>query len=310
MNPANALTIDHIIVPLDGSQLAEVTLEPAIALASRLRARLTLLHVLERRAPATVHNERHLTGTADAETYLQGIAARFTAAGIAAEHHTHPNPEDNVAGSIAAHARELAASLLILCTHGHGGPRQWFTGSLAQRVIRQAEVPVLLVRPLAGTPLPFSPQVVLTALDGTAAGETILPAALALAGAFDAILHLVVTVPTLSTVSGDRAATALLTPSATTATLDIEAEAAASYVERVASRLRAVDLRMQTEVARGDAVRTVVELAARETPSLLAMATHGRGGFDALWAASVGSRVIGRASGPLLLVRPARHRGT
>lgn len=310
MDPASPLTIDHIIVPLDGSRLAEVTIEPAIALVSRLRARITLLHVLERRAPATVHNERHLTGTADAETYLQGIVARFTAAGIAAEHHTHLNPEDDVAGSIAAHARELAASLLVLCTHGHGGPRQWLTGSLAQRVIRQAEVPVLLVRPQVGTTLPFSPRAVLTALDSTAAGETILPAALALAGAFDAVHHLVVTVPTVTTVSGDRAATALLAPSATTATLELEAAAAAAYVERVASRLSAAGLRTQTEVARGDPVRTVIDLAAREAPSLLAMATHGRASFDALWSASVGSRVIGRASGPLLLVRPARYHGT
>ena len=52
---------------------------------------------------------------------------------------------------------------------------------------------------------------------------------------------------------------------------------------------------------------TVAELAAREAPSLLAMATHGRGGFEALWSASVGSRVIGRVSGPLLLVRPAEN---
>lgn len=310
MDPESPLTIGHIIVPLDGSQLAEVTIQPAIALAGRLRAHITLLHVLERRAPATIHNERHLTGTADAETYLQGVAARFAAAGIAAEHHTHPNPEDDVAGSIAAHARELAASLLILCTHGHGGPRQWLTGSLAQRVIRQAEVPVLLVRPPVGTVLPFAPRSVLTALDGTMEGETILPAALALAGAFDAIHHLVVTVPTVSTVSGDRAATALLAPTATMAALELEAAAAAAYVERVASRLSASSLRTQTELARGDAVRTVVELAAREAPSLLAMATHGRGGFDALWSASVGSRVIGRASGPLLLVRPAGYHGT
>lgn len=259
MDPASPLTIDHIIVPLDGSQLAEVAIEPAIALAGRLRARITLLHVLEWRAPATVHHERHLTGTADAESYLQGIAARLTAAGIAAgiaaEHHTHPNPEDDVAASLAAHARELAASLLILCTHGHGGPRQWLTGSLAQRVIRQAEVPVLLVRPQDETALSFSPRVVLTALHRTAAGETILPAALALAGAFGARLHLVITVPTVSTVVGDRAATARLTPTTTTAALELEAARAAAYLNRVAARLSAADIQAQTEVAHGDAVR-------------------------------------------------------
>ena len=300
------LPIDHLLVPLDGSHLAEVALEPAMALATRLDAQITLLHVLERRAPATVHHERHLTNLAEAEVYLQGIAARVAVAGIAVIYHTHPNPEDDVAGSIAAHGRELTASLLVLCTHGHGGPRQWLTGSLAQRVIRQAEVPVLLVRPNAEMVVPFAPGVVLTALDGTVAGETILPTAVALASAFNAVLHLVMTVPTLGTVSGDRVATARLTPTATTAALDLEETTATEYMTRVAGRLQRTGVSIQAEVTRGDAVRTVVERAARTGPrSVVAMATHGRGGFDALWSVSVGSRVVKRVSGPLLLVCPA-----
>jgi nucleotide-binding universal stress UspA family protein len=305
MDLATPLTIDHIVVPLDGSHLAEVAIEPAIALAARLHAHVTLLHVLERGAPATVHHDRHLTNPAEAEVYLEGIATRVAAAGIIVTHHTHPNPEEDVAGSIAGHARELDAHLIVLCTHGHGGPRQWLTGSLAQRVIRHAEVPVLLVRPEGQAASPFSPRIVLTALDGTEAGEAIVPAAVTLASAFDAVLHLVITVPTLSTVSGDRVATARLTPTATTAALELEATGATDYMQRMAARLDGTGIAIQTEIVRGDAVRTMVDRVTRDPQCLLALATHGRGGFDALWSASVGSRVVNRVSGPLLLVRPA-----
>jgi nucleotide-binding universal stress UspA family protein len=307
MDPLSPLAINHIIVPLDGSRLAEVSIEPAVEVAERCHARVTLLHVLERKAPATIHHDRHLTAEAEADTYLQGVADRFSFASIPIDRHTHPNPERDVAASIATHARELHVDLIVLCTHGQGGPREWMTGSLAQRVIRQAEVPVLLVRPRAGAPAPFAPRSVLTALDGTIAGESILPAACAMARAFDAELNLVMTVPTVSTVPGDRAATALLSPMATTAELELEAASAADYLQRVTALVGATGVPARGEVMRGDAARNLVERAGRDPGCVLALATHGRGGFDTLWAASVGSRVVNRMQGPLLLVRPGHE---
>jgi nucleotide-binding universal stress UspA family protein len=73
----------HLLVPLDGSPLAEAALPAAVALGQRSSARLTLLHVLERRAPATIHGHRHLTNLAEAEAYLGEVAAGFAAAGVA-----------------------------------------------------------------------------------------------------------------------------------------------------------------------------------------------------------------------------------
>lgn len=297
-------TFAHLLVPLDGSRLAEATLPAATALAARLGARVTLLHVLERGAPATVHGERHLTSAGEAAAYLNGIASRFADAGVAVAVHAHPSPEGDVAASIAEHAAEVGADLIVLCTHGRGGPRGWLSGSLAQQVVRRAIAPVLLIRPAAdGVGAPFAPRTVVVALDGTPEGEAALPAALALARATGAALHLVVAVATLTTVGGDRAATARLTPAATTAALDLEEREAAAYLERLGAQLRVTDVRARLEVGRGDAVRTVTETAARAEAPVLALATHGRAGFDALWSGSVGSRVVSRASGPLLLVR-------
>ena len=301
-------TIKHLLVPLDGSRLAEAALPAATMLAERLGARVTLLHVMERHAPATVHGERHLTRAGEAEAYLNGVASRFADAGVPVEGHVHPNEEGDVAASVAEHAAELGADLVVLCTHGRGGPREWFFGSLAQQVVRRGIAPVLMVRPGPDGNAPrFAPRAVFVALDGTAEGELALSAALALACALGAMVRLVVVVATLATVAGDRAATARLSPAATTAALDLEQEAAQGYLERLRTRLQAAGTPVDVQVGRGDAVQVVTELATRAAGDLLAVATHGHAGFDALWSGSVGSKVVARFAGPLLLV-PARRK--
>jgi nucleotide-binding universal stress UspA family protein len=62
-------------------------------------------------------------------------------------------------------------------------------------------------------------------------------------------------------------------------------------------------VRLVPDVARGDPAQVIIERT-QARPSILALATHGRVGFDALWSGSIGSRVIARGSGPFLLVHP------
>ena len=295
--------IAHVLVPLDGSRLAEGALAPAMTLAARLGARVRLVHIVERGAPATIHGERHLTSTGEAEAYLQGVASRFADAGIPVEVHTHNSPEGDVADSIAIHARAGRADLIVLCAHGRGGLRGWLAGAIAQRVVRHGGAPVLMIRQGADPDTaPFAPRTVLVALDGTTAGEVALPAALALARATGATLHLLVVVATIDTIMGDRAATARLVPNATGAALDLESDTARGYLAGLRTRLAGGGLAVTTEVARGDAAATVLASAVRAGESVVALATHGRAGFDAFWAASVGARVVARTRGPLLLV--------
>jgi len=310
MTPLAPLPLRHLLVPLDGSALAEAALPAAAALGQRLGARLTLLHVLERGAPERVHGDRHLRQQGEAEAYLAEVGARL---GGPAAAHVHPNPEGDVAASIADHAAELGVDLILLCAHGSGGARGWLTGAMAQQVIRRAAPPVLLLRPPTaaneGDP-PFAPAAVLIALDGTPEGEAALPAALALAGAFAVPLRLLVAVATLGTLAGDRIAAATLVPGATAAALDLEAESAAAYLAALADRCRDAGFAVAAEVRRGDPARSVADAAGART--VVALATHGRAGFDALWAGSVGSRVVGRVAGrvaaPLLLVHPEPRR--
>ena len=328
--------IGSLLVPLDGSPLAEAALPAACALAASLPARLTLLHVLERAAPATVHGHPHLGDPAAAEAYLADVASRLSAecrvpsaeprggsqeavggkpthSALGTRHsalpvatHVHPNREGNVAKSIADHAAELGTDMIVLCAHGAGGARGWLAGVMAQQVIRRSAPPVLLVRPLpdGGAP-PFAPGAVLVALDGTATSAAALPPALALARAMAVPLELAAVAPTSATIDPGRAPAAIVKPAATAAALDLEAEALAAHLDRLASAARAEGIDTRARVLRGDPAPEIAAHAARLGSAVLVLATHGRGGLDAVWSGSVGSRVVARVAGPLLLVHPA-----
>lgn len=295
-----------LLVPLDGSSVAESILPAAITLAQRLPARITLLHTIERDAPEQVHGERHLTEEEESEHYLAAIAERLAAEGITVDWHVHVVPVGNVARSIATHAIVDGAELILLTTHAASDPRSWLIGAVAQGVIRYAAPPVLLLRASArNEPAPFAPEQVIVAMDRERQGEAAIPEALRLARALGIPLRLLAVVPTVDTIPGDQAAAARLIPTGAAAALNLEADETAAELNTRARRIAQAnpDVPVVVEVTRGDPAQVVLA-AARARPSILALATHGRSGLTALWSASVGSKVIARGSGPFLLVHP------
>lgn len=300
-------SFEKLLVPLDGSRLAEAVLPVVEMMAERLNATVSLLHVLEQGVPETVHGERHLASAQEADAYLKRVAERCGCRGIRVELHVHPNKERDVVDSIISHAREFGADLIILSTHGWGGMRDLLVGSIAQQVLRRGGLPVLLVKPTAqGNPPAFEGRRLLVPLDRTEAHDgAVLPVVEGVAAALGAEVRLLVAVPTLGTVPGDQAAVALLTPSAMAETLEMETEESRSYLHRISTALQEGGLSVTSEVRRGDPATLVAETAERTSPDLIIMATHGRAGMEALWSASIGSKVLGRIHQPLLLVRVA-----
>lgn len=307
------VSIRRILVPLDGSRLAEWSLPPAVSLARRLGAHLALLHVTERDAPATVHGERHLTNVGESDRYLAEVAAKCTAAGVETDTHVHPNPEGSVPQSIVAHAADLEADLVVLATHGAGGARRALFGSVAQQVLRRGNRPVLLIRPPEASAAPpiegdgWTLRRLLVPLDGEPGAEAALPFAATLARAYQAEIGLVRVVPTLATITGERASAAKLVPTAAAANLDYEETEAQRYLRTITELMRAVGIGVSWAVSRGDAAQRIVDETARSGVDLLIMASHGRTGLNAVFTGSVASKVAGRYAGPVLLVR-ARDR--
>ena len=293
----------RVLVPLDGSPIAETGLAVLAPLAERLDSTVFLLHIIERDAPEAVHGERHLRNAGEARDYLGEVAGRILPQGVTTERHVHLAPVGDVARSIVDHATELRADLIALCTHGRGALRHRLFGSIAQQVIAPGRTPVLLVPPEpAGPPTLGTLRHLLVPLDGTAEHESGLNLAIALAGLAGADLHLLAVVPTLTSIAGREAATGLLLPRATAAVLDLAQQRAKTYLDERITDLTARDLAATSEVRRGDPTRSIVEAAEASDADIIVMATHGRSGMAAFWSGSVAPRVSARARRPLLLV--------
>ena len=291
----------HLLVPLDGSPLAESVLPVTGALAQTLGSQVTLLHVVERGAPAVIHGAPHLTDAAGAEAYLGGVATRLPA-GTRVTRHVHTVQEHDLPRSIADHAAELGADLIVLCTHGRGRLRHRLLGGVAQRVAARGRGPILLVPPGKVSAPAFRCRTMLVPLDGQAAHEQGLEPAAGLARACRASLHVLAVVPTLGTLSGERAATGQILPGTTAALLELDEDRAEAYLTDVVARLAGTRLSVTAEVGRGDPTATILDAAKHIDADLIVLGTHGRSGLDAFWSASVAPRIAGKAAVPVLLV--------
>ncbi|MGB8647206.1 MAG: universal stress protein [Anaerolineae bacterium] len=292
----------HILVPLDGSSLAEAILPAAKSLSLHLAARLTLLHVVEPGGPTTVHGEAHLPNAEAAQVYLKRLVDRLQQEGVQADWHVDVVEQGNVAKTIFAHTGELGTDLVMLATHGENGLRGIVFGSIAQQVVKSGGVPVFMLRP-EWTPATFDPGLILVPLDGSAVHEPALHLAAELAPYFNARLHLVVVVPTLGTLSAERAATGALLPTSTKAMLDLAQNGAVEYLELKVQALKARGLTVSASVERGAPGAEILKVASRSDAGLVVMGTHGRAGLSAFWEGSVTPKVLEQVHAPVLLLR-------
>lgn len=140
----------HILVPLDGSPLAESVLLPAADLARATGARVTLLSVLNEPVllGPTIQPVTPDLGNADrdfAVDYLERVADDLRGEGLAVTVETRRG--NSVSRTITVVARDLEADLIAMATHGRSGLRRTLAGSVADMVLHTIDVPLLLVRP-------------------------------------------------------------------------------------------------------------------------------------------------------------------
>ena len=295
----------HILVPLDGSRLAESALTTAVWLARKMDAQLTLVHLIEKNAPSEVHNDRHLVTPQEATAYLEELSRLPALSGLRVDTHVHTAEVGDVAHSIAEHSAEMAPDLVVMCTHGKGGARRLLFGDIAQQVISLGRTPVLMVRPSRETPVIGAVRdfrCILVPITGDPGDEKGLPMATEIAQTFHCRLHLLMVVPKLLNLSGPKAATSLILPGATRLNLEMESEGAQMYLNQRAAELNRQGVLTDYESSRGDPARAIIASARRLSADFVVMGTHGRAGADAFWAGSVAARVVARIQAPLMLV--------
>jgi nucleotide-binding universal stress UspA family protein len=317
----------RILVPLDGSELAERAVPVAARIARASGGSVLLLQVLalpitplygpiyvpyEGNIPADLERDR-----AEAQAYLHQVAASPALAGLSVQTYTMSGVP---AASILDSLDQCQADLIVLSSHGRTGITRWVLGSVAQHVARHSPVPVMVLR-ATGKDFPTTldrPARVLVPLDGSALAEAALdPAAdmaIAASTGAPAELHLLLVV--------DRYLAAI--QAAPDALLIGGAE---SYLTRVAERLtkqRPATLKVSWSVeasmdiagsilavAQPGAEKTQTTTEAGADPSaghfdFLTMATNGRTGFKRWALGSVTERVLSATKLPLLIVRPTQ----
>jgi len=297
----------HLLVPLDGSHLAEASLSAARTLALKLGARITLLHVLERNPPEQIHGERHITSLPEAEHYLNDLVDGLRHAGLAAEAHAHEVPEGDVARSISHHAVEMAADLIILCTHGSGGLAGFVAGSIAQQVIGVGETPVLILHP-ESAPAQFQIRSILVPLDGASSHESSVPLARDLARATGAAVALATVIPQRGQLEGAGSVLGRMLPSAMSALLDEQEREMSLRLQALAADLAAQGVSASSRVERGEPIPGLLTLLMEAGTDLVLLSTHTKRGWAAFWSGSVAPRLISQWRGPVLLVRAEPER--
>jgi nucleotide-binding universal stress UspA family protein len=293
----------HILVPLDGSQLAEAALPIAESLAGVLGAKVTLIHIIEKGAPGQVHGQPHLRDSAEAARYLADVAARAFSPGLQVDSHVHQAEVEDVAESLVEHALELSYNLIVMCSHGRGGALRLVLGSIAQRVIAMGSLPVIIANPQKKAEAPaYSCKALLVPFDGDVEHAQALPVAVELAKACGAALHLAMVVHTYGTLSGEAAVTSRLLPRTTSRMLEMSAKDAEERLQAEVKSLRDGGLDASAHVLRGDPAGVIVDFAGRIQADMIVLATHGRSGMEAFWAGSVANSVCSRCKTPTLLV--------
>jgi nucleotide-binding universal stress UspA family protein len=290
-----------IIVPLDGSDLAETALPYAAALAEALQTHLVLVTAWEGTESElgttfpSMAMEIEKSATNYFTMYLDGIRARF---GRADQTRTMVRPGE-AAEEILKAIDETGARMLVIATHGRSGVGRWVYGSTAGRLLRASHVPVVAVGPNVR---PRSTDAVaikhlMVPLDGSPLSDEALPVAQLIAKALGARLSLV------RSVRWAVQAYPYSLPDAYIPQIDEEMEAGAkAYLRRMEEGLKGkVDV--DAFVVRGAVADGLMDVAEKQAADLVVMTTHARTGIARAALGSTADRML-QGLAPVMLVRP------
>lgn len=293
----------RILVPLDGSPLAETALAPAIALAQRFGAELLLVRtILVHVFPGADPGPAQLDALREAEAYLEHISYRVEATGVKVQ---TAIPYDTPSAGITDQAAFRHVDLIIMSTHG----RKWVDAllhpSVTMQVLEHTTAPILAWKHSETAETLSLPRFMTDAaapivvpLDGSILAESALPIAEGLSQRFGNPLLLVsVTEPPRIPV-GPYDYPAML------ASVDEAAIAETrTYLKRKQQEIAGRGQQVETESAIGSPAAAIEDCIQDKNAGLVVIASHGRGGLGRWLLGSVAQQVLRDTETPVLLVR-------
>lgn len=308
---------ERILVPLDGSSVAERALPMAARIARAFNGSISLLSVVEPPMnPGKFNAAFPLVGTdelmAEANEYLKTLISSNVLRGITVETHTLIG---KIAPTILLAASSLQCTQVVLSSHGHTGPQRWRLGSVAEKVVRHASVPVLVVREGEREPVSTAIRQVsaLVALDGSALSEAMLAPTITLVAALARSTELPGKIQLIRVVDAPTSYGKFRTQVDAFYDASVKAElkkADEEYLEGIAKRFSEGEwaqyhFDVTTTVTNDHDIAHAIVLAAEQGKvDFISMATHGRGGMLHWALGSVTERVLHATTMPLFIFRP------
>lgn len=301
---------EKIMVPLDGSELAERALPLATTLAKQGGGTLLLLRVpvfdlQDSLLPVVTehYDARWREYTLEdamraAGAYLDRLAASLRERGIVVQTRV---AEGDPAGIIIDMAQTEKVDLIVMSPRGITGLTRWVFGSVTERVLRQAHCPILVSRAAADI------QRVFITLDGSSLAEQAITPGLALADSLHSpitclrveppVAHNILEEMVIELALADDAAVEQLT--------DVALANAALYLNNVVKRYQQPGRTLEKSLLLGAAAERILDAAEQIPDSLIVMASHGRTGVQRWVYGSVTEKVMRSTVASLLIIRPA-----
>ena len=295
--------IEHILVPLDGSSLAERVLPHVMAIAGPFNSHVTLLRVMSSSSSNGIGSRFDPLDwqmrEAEARAYLKRIKIRLSQEGLDV---TLSLIEGEPATRIVEFVQNRDVDLIILSSHGGSGLTGWNISSVVQKTVIRVKKPTMIVRSyqaLEGGKDASSYKRLLVPLDGSQRAECVLPMANAIATFHNAelILAHVVRKPELPR----RAPPSKVESELTRKLVNSNREEATRYLRQIKSRFPG---ELKTYLFTGDDVaNTLHEIIDRENPDLVLMSAHGYSGSTQWPYGSLALNFVAYGATPLLIVQ-------
>ena len=297
----------RMLIPLDGSKLAENVLPYARALARALDLRIELLSVVDTMDFAKTTHAGHVrdfdpiieAAVREGEQYLENVARSFT--GMTVDNCVvEQGQADQIIVEKAARDKE---TLIGMATRGRSGIHRWLMGSVAEKVLRGATNPLLLVRgdEEGKSDGAATLKSIVVPLDGSKLAEIALPRAVDLAKKLG--LEIVLTRAYQLPLSAYPGADAAYIPNQDAFLTAVRGEANA-YLEAKVNEVRGNGIEKVSAILLvGSGADEIIDLARTTPDNLIAMCTHGRSGVKRWALGSVTEKVVRHSGDPVLVVR-------
>ncbi len=289
-----------ITVPLDGSALSEAAIPFAVGMANTLGSSIQVLVVKE---PEDRHSLHMFEGYA--RSIVESARQMSTAhVGVSEAKPVQVTPvvlSGSPATAILEHTETGNVDLIVMAAHGRSGVTNWALGSVADKVIRASQTPVMLVRVSEGDGLETKPRGfsrILVPLDTSRGSEVVLPLVEELGTRYSAEIHLVHTFEHEIVEYTHEG----------WVQLNKDKASSEHYIRDVADKLSARGISVQSKVMQKmggtpGIANSIMWYADEIGADLVAMATHGRSGVSRWFLGSVTERVLRGGTTPLLIIR-------